>query len=379
KVALGWAATVAVVVAIAFFNRVSDLYPRSWVGLWLCLGVAFSLSGRYGVARLIEARRRAGKLRLVVAIVGPESFATEIRQHFASPGEVDIEILGCFEASLERASRSVTALVELARRVRVDEILVYMPDHRDAGFSAMLKKLGELPVNVHLCPDLRDLPIPSHRFTLLGDALTIKVVERPLSGWSSVLKRAEDIALSSLALLFFGPLMALVAALIKLDSEGPVFFRQTRYGFNNNPILVWKFRTMRVDAANDPIVPQAKRDDPRVTRLGRFLRRTSLDELPQLINVLMGSMSLIGPRPHAVAHNEYYAQLIDFYLHRHRVKPGITGWAQVNGWRGETPTVDAMHARVNHDLYYIENWSLLLDLRILFRTVAVGFVHHNAF
>jgi exopolysaccharide biosynthesis polyprenyl glycosylphosphotransferase len=194
-----------------------------------------------------------------------------------------------------------------------------------------------------------------------------------------VLKRAEDIALSALLLLLFGPLMLLLGLLVRLDSRGPALFRQQRFGFNNNPITVLKFRTMQFNAASDPGVPQARRGDPRVTRIGRFLRRTSLDELPQLINVLMGDMSLIGPRPHAIAHNEYYAELIDGYLRRHRVKPGITGWAQVNGWRGETADVEAMHQRVKYDLYYIENWSLRFDVAILLRTLVTGFVHRNAY
>jgi putative colanic acid biosynthesis UDP-glucose lipid carrier transferase len=180
-------------------------------------------------------------------------------------------------------------------------------------------------------------------------------------------------------LLFCLPLMLLVALAIKLEGAGPVFFRQLRFGFNNNPITVLKFRTMVAEAAKDPFARQARRDDPRVTRVGRFLRKTSLDELPQLINVLKGDMSLVGPRPHAIAHNEYYAEIIDGYLRRHRVKPGITGWAQVNGLRGETATVQAMHERVIHDLYYIENWSLRFDLWILLRTLVVGFIHRNAY
>jgi Undecaprenyl-phosphate glucose phosphotransferase len=207
----------------------------------------------------------------------------------------------------------------------------------------------------------------------------INVFERPLSGWGAVLKRAEDIALSALLLVLFGPLLLLLGLLVRLDSRGPALFRQQRFGFNNNPITVLKFRTMRVNAATDPAVPQARRGDPRITRIGRFLRRTSLDELPQLINVLRGDMSLIGPRPHAIAHNEYYAELIDGYLRRHRVKPGITGWAQVNGWRGETADVEAMHQRVKYDLYYIENWSLRFDVAILLRTLVTGFVHRNAY
>jgi Undecaprenyl-phosphate glucose phosphotransferase len=186
-----------------------------------------------------------------------------------------------------------------------------------------------------------------------------------LSGWNLVLKNAEDRLVGALLLLLGSPLLALIALAIKLDSRGPVFFRQRRYGFNNNAIVVWKFRTMRDQPEDETVVPQATRNDPRVTAMGRILRRTSLDELPQIFNVLRGEMSLVGPRPHAVAHNEQYATVIDDYLSRHRVKPGITGWAQVNGLRGETDTPEKMRQRVQHDLYYIDNWSFWFDLKIL--------------
>ena len=185
--------------------------------------------------------------------------------------------------------------------------------------------------------------------------------------------------LLTLRLTWLSPVLIAAALMIKLDSPGPVLFRQRRYGFNNNPITVFKFRTMRHDQADDRLVPQARRNDPRVTRVGAFLRRTSLDELPQLINVLRSEMSLVGPRPHAVAHNEQYAHVIDDYLSRHRVKPGITGWAQVNGLRGETDTPDKMRRRVQYDLYYIDNWSLYLDFKILALTPFVGLVHKNAY
>jgi len=175
------------------------------------------------------------------------------------------------------------------------------------------------------------------------------------------------------------PLMAACALLIKLDSAGPVLFRQKRYGFNNNEITVFKFRTMAHEPVPSEIVPQARRNDPRITRIGAFLRKTSLDELPQLFNVLRGEMSLVGPRPHAVAHNEHYAKIIDGYLGRHRVKPGITGWAQVNGLRGETETPEKMRMRVQYDLFYIDNWSLVFDLKILAMTSFLGFVHRNAY
>ena len=203
--------------------------------------------------------------------------------------------------------------------------------------------------------------------------------ERPLSGWSYIVKAIEDRTLALLILIMISPILLLIAILIRLDSPGPALFRQQRYGFNNNVFTVYKFRSMRNDAGDARGGRQATRGDPRITRIGAFLRKSSLDELPQLFNVLQGDMSLVGPRPHAVAHNEEYAGIIDQYLGRHKVKPGITGWAQVHGLRGETDTPDKMEMRVQYDLYYIDNWSLWLDLKILVRTLFVGFVNQNAY
>ena len=383
KVTAGWATTFALLIAIAFFDKVTDQFPRLWIGLWFGLGISASLAARYGLCAYLGWRRRCGTLTVNVAVVGAEPFANQVTRRLTSSLDRDVRIVAAFEPRLgapeEGGRATVDELVRLARRTRIDEIIVHLPDKRDASFNAMLEKLGELPVNVHLSPDLSDLSISPRKLAVLRESVMIKVYERPLSGWASILKQAEDSVLSLLLVVLFLPLMGIIALGVKLDSRGPVFFRQQRFGFNNNPIWVYKFRTMHVGSEEDPVVRQAQRSDPRVTRFGRILRRTSLDELPQLFNVLKGEMALVGPRPHAIAHNEYYAKCIDRYLHRHRVKPGITGWAQVNGLRGETPTIDAMHARVKHDLFYIENWSIWFDLWILLRTFAVGFMHPNAF
>ena len=383
RVVAGWGVSIAILLAIAFFDKIADLYSRLWIGYWFVIGVTLSGAARLGVALYISRRRRAGNLSISVAIVGCEPFAQQVMRQITWPGEIEVRVVGTFAPRLAGAGvasdATVEGLLRLARKTHIDEIIVHLPEKRDAEFGAVLRRLGELPVNVNLCPDLSDLPISPRKLTVLQETFMINVFERPLAGWSAVLKRGEDILLSGLLLLFFTPLMLLLALAIKLDSPGPVFFWQPRFGFNNNPIMVLKFRTMIAEAANDPLAPQAQRNDPRVTRIGRFLRKTSLDELPQLVNVLKGDMALVGPRPHAIAHNEYYAEIIDGYLRRHRVKPGITGWAQVNGLRGETATVDAMHERVKHDLHYIENWSLRFDVWILLRTLVVGFLHRNAY
>jgi putative colanic acid biosynthesis UDP-glucose lipid carrier transferase len=211
------------------------------------------------------------------------------------------------------------------------------------------------------------------------EGLTVLELEsRPLEGWGTIVKVLEDRIIGSLALVVLMPVLFLIALAIKIESRGPILFKQRRHGFNHNVFTVYKFRTMNV-VEDGPNVVQAMRNDPRITRVGRFLRKTSLDELPQLFNVLKGDMSLVGPRPHALAHNEYYSSVLASYAIRHKVKPGMTGWAQINGFRGETDTPEKMRQRLEHDLYYIENWSLWLDLKILFATPFFGLVGKNAY
>jgi exopolysaccharide biosynthesis polyprenyl glycosylphosphotransferase len=216
----------------------------------------------------------------------------------------------------------------------------------------------------------------------IGGHTFLNVIDRPLRDWRCIAKNVEDRLVAAAALALITPLLLAIALLIKLDSAGPVLFRQKRYGFNNQLIEVWKFRTMYQDMTDASAQRLTQRNDPRITRVGAFLRRTSLDELPQFINVLRGDMSVVGPRPHATAAKAgalLYQEAVKYYDARHRVKPGITGWAQVNGWRGETNTIEQIRKRVEHDLYYIEHWSIAFDLRIILRTALGGFAGRNAF
>jgi putative colanic acid biosynthesis UDP-glucose lipid carrier transferase len=227
-------------------------------------------------------------------------------------------------------------------------------------------------------PDFHAYDLLHAQWGNLGEIPVVSIFDTPLNGLGGWAKRLEDIVLASLILVLVSAPMLVIALLIKLDSKGPVLFCQPRYGLNGKPISVWKFRSMRVMQTGSD-VPQAKANDPRVTRLGAILRRTSLDELPQFFNVLMGDMSVVGPRPHAVVHNELYRAKIHGYMLRHKVKPGITGWAQVNGWRGETDSDEKMERRIEHDLEYINNWGLLWDLKIVWLTVFKRSAHQNAY
>ncbi|MGE5545302.1 MAG: undecaprenyl-phosphate glucose phosphotransferase [Solirubrobacterales bacterium] len=278
--------------------------------------------------------------------------------------------MGGFIAGLDHAEAMV-------REHAVDDVIVAIPWSDSLRLSHCLEVLRPLTVDVHLFPESAAPFARGEALSLLAGVPMAKVGARPLSGRRALAKTIEDRVLGALILLAALPLMAMVALAIKLDSRGPVLFRQSRYGYDNQPFTCFKFRSMEVN--DDTDVRQATRDDPRVTRVGRFLRRTSLDELPQLFNVIAGTMSLVGPRPHAVSHHHYYARLVDDYRCRHRMKPGITGWAQIHGYRGETSTVELMRKRVVHDLWYIDHWSLGLDLAILARTPLACLKGTNAY
>jgi Undecaprenyl-phosphate glucose phosphotransferase len=247
----------------------------------------------------------------------------------------------------------------------------------------MLQKLWVLPVDIRLAAHTNKLQFRPRSYSYLGNVPVLDVFDRPIADWDIVMRWLFDKIVGGLILLAAAPVMALIALAIKLDSRGPVLFKQKRYGFNNELIGVYKFRSMYAEQTDAMASKLVTRDDPRVTRVGRFIRKTSLDELPQLFNVVLkGNLSLVGPRPHAVnaqAAQRRYDEAVDGYFARHRVKPGITGWAQINGWRGETDTAEKIQARVEHDLYYIENWSLLLDLYILARTPFALFSTENAY
>jgi len=272
---------------------------------------------------------------------------------------------------------NVEQLYRLARQGRVNRIYVTLPMAAEQRIKAIIDRFGDTTASIYYCPPLSRLDLVGARWDDLYGQPVVSVVESPFEGYSRVVKRVEDVALLALILPIILIPTILIALLIRLDSPGPVFYRQTRYGLDGKPFQIWKFRSMY--AGGDDRFVQARRGDSRVTRVGAILRRTSLDELPQFFNVLDGSMSVIGPRPHPVRLNEEFRTVIRRYMVRHKIKPGITGLAQVNGWRGETETLDKMQQRVAHDIEYLRRWSLRLDLKILLRTLIVPFHGRNAY
>ena len=387
-----WAATIAGLILLAFALGWFTEYPRPWVLLWFGGGaVALAL------VRLLfywATRRwlRQGSIAQRAVIIGTGAHGRRLAEHMTASGDSRVRIVGVVDdpesdrcpayIGPHRGVGSLDRLNEMIRNNEVDQVVIALPWSERDRILGLVARLAELPVHIRLAPELLRFEFPERRCDLVGDIPLLRVLDRPVSGRAEWIKAIEDRVLGSLLLLACLPVMLLVALAIRLDSPGPIFFRQTRHGFNNNLIRVWKFRTMYHHLSDSVGAVLTQRGDPRVTRLGRFLRRTSLDELPQLFNVVTGEMSLVGPRPHALqakAGDTLYQEVMTNYAARHRVKPGVTGWAQVNGWRGETDTHEKLIQRVNHDLHYIDNWSLGLDLWILLRTVSAVINTRNAF
>ncbi len=333
-----------------------------------------------------------GRFRKRIAIVGGGQVADDALQALETSRDLDIEVIGLFDDRDEVRSPqtlpahkkmgTITDLASYARNNRVDLIIVAIPLSAEARLLYILKRLWELPVDIRISGKASSLKFSSKAYTYLGRLPLLAVFDRPLMGWALFLKTAFDRVISGAAIVAMAPVMLAVAAAIRLESKGPVLFKQKRYGFNNELIEVFKFRSMYANRCDADATTLVSKGDPRVTRVGRFIRKTSLDELPQLFNVLTGQLSLVGPRPHATqakAADTLYEQVVDGYFARHRVRPGITGWAQVNGWRGETDTREKIEQRVKHDLDYIDHWSLMFDVKILVLTPFALLKSENAY
>jgi putative colanic acid biosynthesis UDP-glucose lipid carrier transferase len=369
-----WAAVVLMLIAIIFLSQASGGSMRAWMLLWTLGGWCGLVAIRLGAWQVI--RRRRGQLVTRIAVVGEPNAAQRYAQRLEADGTGDVDVMGVYflgAGSRLGGDNGVLARL-LGADTRVDEIVFALPRSDIPDLIAAVSRSSPRVVDVKVGFDVAAL-----RSSGEGPLVLVPVSNRPLAGPPAVVKRAIDLCVSAVLLVIMLPLMVVIAALIKLDNPGPVLFKQQRFGIGKKPFKLYKFRSMRSEASGDPSAPQARRRDPRVTRIGSFLRRTSLDEVPQLLNVLKGDMSLVGPRPHATPHDDKYAALIEGYLTRHHVKPGITGWAQVHGWRGETDTLEKMERRVEYDIYYVKHWSLLLDLRIFVRTLAVVLRQRNAY
>jgi Undecaprenyl-phosphate glucose phosphotransferase len=393
RLASAWSVVFLVAISMSFFAKAGDEFSRVWLGTFYILGLVTLIGFRRALFLLVRHWTRQGRLDRRTVVVGADARGESLINAILAQRDNDVRVVGVFDDRNDDRSPATVAgsqklgsvddLVEFARRTRIDLVIFSLPISAEARILQMLKKLWVLPVDIRLAAHSNKLRFRPRAYSYIGNVPVLDVYDKPITDWDVVTKRLFDRFIGSLLLVLASPFMLAAAIAIKLDSRGPVFFKQKRYGFNNELIEVYKFRSMYVDQCDATATVLVTKGDPRVTKVGAFLRKTSIDELPQLINVaLKGDLSLVGPRPHAVyakAENRLYDEAVDGYFARHRVKPGITGWAQVSGWRGETDTHEKIQRRVEHDLYYIENWSVLFDLYILARTPFAVFKARNAY
>jgi undecaprenyl-phosphate glucose phosphotransferase len=384
-----WMLCIPVLLFLAFITKTSEGYSRSIALVWF-FGTALTLAvWRLAMhLLLVEFRKRGGNTRSV-AIAGATEIALSLAKTISDENYSGMRVVGFYDD--RNSDRRIAVpeeyggvvgdlnqLVSDAREGKIDIVYISLPLRAESRINALVRKLGDTTVSAYVIADFFVFDLLHAQWTSVGDIPAVSILDTPFHGLGGWVKRLEDIVIGSMILLLIAIPMLVVALMIKITSPGPVFFRQKRYGLNGKEIRVLKFRSMKV-MEDGPTVKQATKDDPRVTPIGKFIRRTSIDELPQFLQVLTGAMSIVGPRPHAVAHNELYRSKIQGYMLRHKVKPGITGWAQVNGWRGETDTYEKMQKRVDHDLDYIRNWNLLLDIRIIWMTVFGSKTNENVY
>ena len=384
---ISWGCAAALVITYMFFTKQSAGFSRVAIVIWFTSTMAMLIVWRYLFNKFLAKIRAKGLNTRSVAIIGVTKSGMRLAQQILDNPETGYRLTAVFDDRIpERIDATYHAWlegkikegVERAKNNEFDVVYIALPMIAEARIKVILQMLGDTTANVQLVPDLFVYTLMNASMSHIGNIQTISVYDNPMRGGNAALKRFEDIILSLGILSIIAIPLLFIAIAVKVTSKGPVIFKQNRYGLDGKKIKVWKFRSMTV-TENSDVVTQATKGDARITPLGAFLRRTSLDELPQFINVLQGRMSVVGPRPHAVAHNESYRKEVDYYMLRHKVRPGITGWAQVNGWRGETDTIDKMEMRIKYDLEYIRNWTLWLDVKIVIFTVFRSFNDKNAY
>lgn len=393
NVFVAWSSVCIFLVLVLFFSKTAEMVSRVWLASWYVLSLlSVCIVHIFFRAHFRAGRKARGNKKQTVIIFGASRMARKIIQEMLdsrfSRYEVvaaydnnqrtlekyfsDAPIKGSFDDGIEFVKNNKDH-DELAK----SEIWAFLPLRRNKYLQRLLGTCQDATYSVRFIPSLSGINLLNSNVDYVCDHAVFTLIDNPINGSGVMSKYLQDKILSAIFLLIAAPFMLFVGLLIKLESPGPVFFKQTRYGADGRRIKVWKFRSMTT--CEDNVVKQASADDIRVTRVGRIIRRYSIDELPQLFNVLLGDMSIVGPRPHAVNHNEEYRKKISGYMLRHKLKPGITGWAQVNGWRGETDVLDKMQKRIEHDLFYLRNWSTLLDIKIIFMTVLTIFIGKNAY
>lgn len=385
---IGGTGALSVILICGFLSGTLQDYSRIWMTFSVTMAAVLLMLNRIVAIKLMDRAIRTKRLMESIVIVGANEHAEKMINAILDSPSSAINILSIFddraqrtfpESLQHRVLGSTNHLISYIRSNHVDRVVVTLPWIASDRINTLLKKLRTVPVRIDLVPNDIVWQFSGINMERLGSVPVLTVANGRIEEQGGMIKRMEDLLLSSLIFALLSPVLILIFGAIKLESNGPALFKQRRHGYNNRVFEVYKFRSMQISDDARMELKQATRDDPRVTRVGKFLRRSSLDELPQLINVLKGEMSIVGPRPHAVQHNIEYSSTILEYFARHNVKPGITGWAQINGLRGETDTIDKMCRRVEADLYYIENWSLMMDLKIICKTAIYVWFQKNAY
>lgn len=376
-VLIGWFVAAGILLSLSFFLKISGDYSRLWFITLLLIGAGLSLLMRLSVFLLLRQFRAGGRNLKSVLLVACGGNAAHKLNNGSTLKESGFRVAGNLEFTADE--QWLDDLVAAVKEHGAHEVWLCLPLSEGGALRSILYALRHHTVAVRFIPEWGDIPLLNHKVSHIAGLYSLDLSCSPMDGPARLVKRLEDILLGGLIGVLIVPVCLAIGLAIKLTSPGRVLFKQYRMGINGRKFRVYKFRSMVIHQESCGDVTQATRNDARITPLGAFLRRTSLDELPQFFNVLQGRMSIVGPRPHALAHNEYYKDLVESYMQRHKVKPGITGWAQVSGYRGETDTLEKMQKRVEYDLWYIDNWSLWLDLKIVFLTVFKGFVNRNAY
>lgn len=382
---LGWSIIVAILVFLGFATKLTHHYDETVLLTWFMATPLALITSHLIVRNIASKAIKKGEVRSVI-IVGANEAGIGIARRIKEFPYLLMQVQGFFEDREEiripgaeiKLLGSIPDVAEYARKHNTHMIFISLPMSAQPRIRALLNDLHDATSSIYFLPDIYLFDLMQARFDFVGDVPVIGICESPFIGIDNVTKIVSDFVFAFFAIILLSPVMLAVALAIKLTSPGPAIFKQRRYGLNGEEIIVYKFRSMRVSEDGSSI-QQAQKNDPRITPIGAFLRRTSLDELPQFFNVLQGRMSIVGPRPHAVAHNELYRKLIRGYMLRHKVRPGITGWAQVNGLRGETEVIGKMQARINYDLQYLRNWSIWFDTWIILKTIWVVLRKQNAY
>ena len=388
RVTLAWLLTFMSLVFIAFVTKTSELFSRVVLVAWFIATPILLVAARFTLRKIFAHLRKLGVNNRTVAIVGMTQNGLHFAKDLESKPEFGYKVAGFYDDREDRIHKDVLNhyqnlgdfddMIKSARNGEWDQIYIALPVEARKRMLRLLDQLSDSATPVRLLPDFFTTNLLKSKFIEIADNPVLCIYDSPFSADNAFVKRIEDLVLGGIILTLISPILIAIAIAVKLTSKGPVLFKQTRYGQKGEKIQVWKFRSMTVCEDGDNVT-QATRGDSRYTKIGEFLRKTSLDELPQFFNVIQGTMSIVGPRPHAVAHNEQYRQIIPGYMLRHLVKPGITGWAQINGWRGETNTIYKMRKRIEFDLEYMREWSLWLDMKIIFLTIFRGFNDKNAY